>query len=118
MGLIVNIYRDEYDSHFNAFVGKSGVTVVNIPGPFEPTVERPAALLTTNALGSPIIVPAYVDSQGTYRELKREGVIGPMMGGTYAATSDSRFSEATKQYGAVAIHDRFESPATYAALSD
>jgi hypothetical protein len=32
----------------------------------------------------------------------------PMMGGCYVATSDSRFSKATGIYGAVPLHDRYE----------
>ena len=46
-----------------------------------------------------------------------------MMGGNYAATSDSRFGEAVRKrigpnfYGAVPIHDRFETPEQYRALS-
>lgn len=43
---------------------------------------------------------------------------GWMMGGNYAATSDSRFSELCgHQYGAIAIHDRQESWKDYDALS-
>lgn len=42
------------------------------------------------------------------------GKAGPMFGGNYGASSDSRFTAAvekllgTRFYGAVAIHDRFE----------
>lgn len=49
--------------------------------------------------------------------------VGPMMGGSYAATSDARFSRACRSmlgfpfYGAVAVHDRFETPEMYEALS-
>lgn len=100
MGLIVDIYRNDYDSEANAFHGKTSVTVVNIPGPFEPNPDRPAAKLSKNALGNPIIIP---DGE------RPDGTSGPMMGGTFAHTSDSRFNEATGFYGAVAVHDRFES---------
>lgn len=49
--------------------------------------------------------------------------VGPMMGGSFAGTSDSRFSEMCAAltghpwHGAVAVHDRYESPALYEALS-
>lgn len=98
MGLRVSIYRSDYDSALNVFSGLKNVTVVNVDGPFDPMPDAPAARLSTNALGDPIIVP--ID--------KPDGAIGPMMGGTFAHTSDSRFSAATKFYGAVAIHDRYE----------
>lgn len=59
-----------------------------------------------------------------------EGMAGPMMGGNYAATSDSRFSRAVEAamvdatgdasrfrfYGAVAVHDRFDTWADYERL--
>lgn len=99
MGLIASIYRDDYDASVNAFYGKTKVTIVNIEGPFEPAEDRPAALLAHNAFGKPILVPA--NEQG-------KPVRGVMFGGTYAATSDSRFGRATGIYGAVPIHDRIE----------
>ena len=44
--------------------------------------------------------------------------VGWMMGGNYAATSDSRFSDMIGgMYGAVAIHDRQESQELYDLLS-
>lgn len=49
--------------------------------------------------------------------VKRPSGVGWMMGGNYAATSDSRFSEMTNIYGAIAIHDRQESQELYDALS-
>ena len=117
MGLIVDIARTDYDAKQNAFHGKSRVTVLNIDWPFEPTPDAPAALLTQNALGGPIIVPAFIDELGNAQPVKRGGMIGPMFGGTFAASSDSRFGRATEQSGAISIHDRFESVAQYDALS-
>lgn len=52
-----------------------------------------------------------------------EKTVGPMFGGCYIATSDSRFSREVERvlgspfYGAVALHDRWETPAQYEALS-
>lgn len=51
-----------------------------------------------------------------------EGV-GPMIGGSYAGTSDSRFREMCGKlsghpwHGAVAVHDRYESRELYERLS-
>lgn len=98
MGLRVDIYRDRYDSTLNAFHGYDTVTVTNIPGPFEPTDDAPAAVLTRNPLNAPIITP---------RDLP-VNMAGPMFGGTYAASSDSRFGRAVGIYGALPVHDRFE----------
>lgn len=108
MGLIVSIYRDDYDSDHNLFHGVRSVVVVNVPGPFEPTPERPAARLTRNALGSVVLVPD--ESPG-------EGLTPFMFGGTFAASSDSRFRQEVGMYGAVPVHDRVESWDEYRALS-
>lgn len=103
-GLRVEIYRGRYDSELNFFHGVDAVTVVNVDGPFEPMPWAPAAMLSRNAFGDPIIVPADA-RDGAFGE-----AVGPMMGGTYAGTSDGRFGAATGIYGAIPIHDRFESP--------
>ena len=48
---------------------------------------------------------------------------GPMMGGSYAGTSDSRFTRMCEEltgypwHGAVAVHDRYESRELYERLS-
>lgn len=116
MGIIVSIHRSDYDSPLNVFHGKARVTVVNIPGPFEPTDDAPAAILTDNAMGDPIITPV-MGEKGVREPLRRPDAIGPMMGGTFAHTSDSRFAEAVGQYGAIAVHDRYETQQTYNALT-
>ena len=113
MGLILDIYRSDYDSELNVFRGKKSVTVVNIEGPFEPTEDRPASYLTGNAYGNPIIVP------NSWRELQDEsGLV--MFGGSYATTSDSRLREALgihDFYGAIPVHDRVESWEEYRRYS-
>lgn len=104
MGLIVSIVRDKYDSPVNAFFGYGEVTVVNVDGPFDPTPDRPAARLATNGMGNPIIVPA---------SAPEDGLTPWMAGGTFAYTSDSRFSRATGLYAAVPVHDYAEPWAAY-----
>ena len=109
MGLIVSVYRDHYDSELNLFHGRKSVTVTNIPGPFDPTPDRPAAELGKGPGGDWIIRPAPEDVP--------VGMAGPMFGGTYAATSDSRMREATGLRSALPIHDRFETWDQYRMLS-
>lgn len=111
MGLIVSVYRSgKYDctnGGISATVDK--VCVVNIDGPFEPRHDMPAAILTTNQMGNPVLKPARQDFGCPW-------VVQPgwfMMGGNYAASSYSRFGEALKAmgvdfYGAIPIHDRQE----------
>jgi hypothetical protein len=112
MGLIVSIYRADYDSTMNVFHGKSRITLVNVDGPFQPTENAPAAKLVAGYGNTAIIVPA--------DETEFDGV--QMMGGTFASTSDSRFQRAVEKlvgvsHHAVAIHDRRETWAEYEAFS-
>ena len=107
MGLHVSIYRDDYDSDHNVFYGKRRLTITNVEGPFEPTDDAPAALLTKHA-GNFIVIPddGYTDDAGPQ-----------MNGGTYASTSDSRWRRAIGIYAAIPIHDRRETWAEYERYS-
>lgn len=147
MGLIAEIFKHP----MFAMCSAGGVsetfdklTLVNVDGPFDPTPDRPAALLLPgNVSGTAKVVPAesvrtcvtcgarageggvaepicndngrggghrYVDH---WRALSPGGA-GPMAGGAFVHTSDSRFSRAVEDvvghrfYGAVALHDRWE----------
>lgn len=97
------------------------VTLVNVPGPFEPDEKAPAALLVDGARGTARVVPAEQNEAGEWAEV-RKGV-GSMMGGSYVGAADSRFREAVEEilghrfYGAVALHDRFETVEQYAEFS-
>jgi len=106
MGLLVNVYRNGEDSTLGGLSSKHDkICVVNAVGPFEPTDEFPAFKLVANHGDSVALKPVIDNPKGT---------LGPMAGGNFGATPDSRFSEAIEGitglgfYGAVAIHDRFE----------
>lgn len=117
MGLSVYVYRSDFGDSTNG--GLSAVArqicVVNIDGPSEPVDNlRPAFELIAGAYGTAKLVP--VDQP--------EGVVGPMMGGNYAGTSDSRFGDKVAELmgveffsGAIPIHDRFETQELYDLLS-
>lgn len=108
MGLIVSVYRDKRlgdCTNGGASSKHDELTLVNVDGPFEPQPHRPAALLVKGA------------SRGIARIVMQDDHDAKrwtMMGGNYAATSDSRFTKAVEAitgapfYGAVAIHDRVE----------
>lgn len=108
MGLNVNVYRNGGTDCTNggASARANRLCLVNVPGPFEPTEDCPAAKLI---MAEPIegnkilrIIPLEVETRWT------------MFGGNYGASSDGRFAEKCKEllgfrfYGAVAIHDRVE----------
>lgn len=106
MALQLNIYRDTWNDSANVFYGRERITVANIPGPFEAQPGEAVALLEQHYPGACRLVPAQLIS-GEWIALE-----GMTNGGTYAATSDSRFDEAMREllggnfYGAVAVHDR------------
>jgi hypothetical protein len=114
MGLHVRVYRDARgeDCTIGGVSSQADdLCVVNIPGQFEPSDKAPAVLLVEgNAPGTLRIFPAVTNGAGEWVRDSR----WLMMGGNYAATSDSRFSEACEKmlgdpfYGAVPIHDRCE----------
>ncbi len=115
MGIIANIYRsDRLGDCSNGGISErvSAVTVIDIPGPFEPTPQCPAVRLIRRKLGG----REHIYAEPV--EPVAEGHIGYMSGGTFIHSSDSRFSEAVGAGGMpVSLHDRTETPAEYAALS-
>lgn len=77
---------------------------------FEKPPENLAVMVSRNVFGRTVYhIEPYAPAVGC----------GYMMGGNYAASSDSRFSEICgRMYGAVAIHDRCESWEMYNAMFD
>jgi hypothetical protein len=91
-----------------------GLCLVNVEGPSGVNHSHPAAMLVKgNGRGQVKIVPAQLsDVKGILQYIPEPRWV--MMGGNYAATSDSRFHRAVESitggasYGAVPIHDRIE----------
>jgi len=114
MGLLVSVYKNGRDSTAGGDSSKAvEICVINVPGPFEPDDHTPAFALVPNALNSVVLKPVH----------EPDNMMGPCFGGNYAATSDSRFDEAIEEmlghrfYGAIPIHDRFDSWEAYDYLS-
>ena len=110
MGLLLNVYRWELGDCTNggASATVKDICVVNIPGPFHPSDSTPAFVLARGPSRDPILKPA---AGGTG--------IGPMFGGNFGHTSDSRLGEAVqdmtgrRSWGALPIFDRYESAEQY-----
>jgi hypothetical protein len=114
MGLVVSVYKFPLgDCTNNGISGGNtkDLLLVNVEGPTDNNHMgyQKAMLISGHARGLVRIVP--VAKKGS-EWIKAEG--WHMMGGNYAATSDSRFHEAVSRitggasYGAVPIHDRQE----------
>lgn len=106
MGLPVYIYHGKLGECSNGGLSSrvDELTLTNVEGPFEPTPERPAAILVQRN------GHLHVEPEGP----RPEGCVGPMMGGCYVATPDTRFFRAVGFYGAVPLHDRYETTEQYA----
>jgi len=118
MGMTVQVYRWGLgDCTNNGVSAEAGsLCVVNVKGPFEPSPAFPAVELVEGPGGKGHAILQPVGAE-------KPGMVGPMFGGNYAETSDSRFQEALRKvtgsrfYGAVPIFDRYETPEEYKALS-
>lgn len=134
-GLIVHVYRTPGGDFTNGGVsGKcDALTVVGFKRKddaswrplehscqvFTPNEHAPAAILVESAvplLYGPHLVPLELI------ESLPEGHVGPMMGGNYAGSSDSRWGMLGSMFpglrlDVVPVHDRVESQALYNALS-
>lgn len=117
MGLTAYVYRSDLgDCSAGGISGKvNRVTVVNVEGPSEPSDEAPAVMLVPgNLRGTAKVVAAWVVSgNGDYAPAAPADMVGPMMGGTYVGTSDSRFCSAVEKLtgsrgGIAPLHDRYE----------
>ena len=119
MGLTVYVFRSSLGDCTNGGVSSQHdrLTVVNVQGPSEPTADAPAVLLVDGPLGSKHLAPAVLMESGEWGPALTEGVVGPMAGGNFAQSSDSRFAQAAGFYGAVSVHDRYETPEQYASMS-
>lgn len=131
MGLIVNVYRAPRWEREGFDPSNGGLTsrfeellVVNVPGPIPNTSELYAKVLLVDdqPCGQPYpkLVPA--DPDDIWKPYRSPINVGPMMGGNYASTSDSRFAQAVEELcgmrlGILPVHDRFESQKAYNLLS-
>lgn len=125
MGLTASIFKADGRECSNGGLSSiaTDVVLVNVPGPFEPDEKRPAAMLVQGSFhGIAVVVPA-VRVEGGWNRMCSHDRVGPMMGGCYVASSDGRFAAAVEKitgvrfYGAVPLHDRFESPELYASMA-
>jgi hypothetical protein len=118
MGLTVYVYRTATlgDCTGGGISGRHAeLTVVNIEGPSKPRPDAPAVALLDGAMGTKRLVPVLGSDEEGWQMVAPEGYVGPMMGGNYAASSDGRFRDACGFYGAIPVHDRYETVAQYAS---
>jgi hypothetical protein len=117
--LMVDVLKHRGESAANGGISDEhdAVLLVCPDGPLEVDTDDPRMVpvvqIVENAHGTIRAVP-FPQHAG--------GLVGPMMGGSYIASPDSRFGAVCRRrqpnfYGAVALHDRYETKAEYEALS-
>lgn len=130
-GLLLSVYRSpRIGDCTNGGIssGADQVVVVGLirGGQFEPLPRRSQVFEPGDDAPAVVLVESRLPKQyGPHLEPAGErapGMVGPMSGGHYAGSSDSRWSElgdlfGHSRLGLVSIHDRFESSEQYARLS-
>lgn len=112
---------DEFDEAILVLEDSSIPGNIPISGEAPGSFDLPLIVLTAGPLGT--VRAQRADINGVPVASGGDKTVGPMAGGSFVASSDSRFSEEVARvlgrrfYGAVSLHDRHESPAQYEALS-
>jgi hypothetical protein len=111
-GLTVSVLRSADGDFTNGGV-TSRYTRFTLCGPGIPEISEasescPALMFDPRRGGSWMVARPIVRNDG--------GNVGPMFGGNYVTSSDSRFHDATGGHP-VAVHDRFETSEQYRILS-
>jgi hypothetical protein len=111
-GLVVHVLRPSHGSSTNGGVTSKHhefvLTGDGVEGPFEPTAELPELKLVRRRLGG-----RYGEYLHAEPVEKPSGMCGPMFGGNYITSSDSRFPGIYP----IPVHDRYETQEEYDALS-
>jgi hypothetical protein len=106
LGLVCLIYKCGWDCSNGGVSSQcEEVTLVELGKEaeiFAPNPERPPVRLVRRG--------NYLHAEPVYQP---KGLVGPMFGGNFIYSSDSRFPSEQP----IALHDRWESPSTYDALS-
>lgn len=124
MGLIVWVLKRDGEQEMRTLVQVMGE---RMPGPFEPTPERPAVMVDFDRGGTrpaafdaerkpgmtPALAQAAMPKFVLYNRQRVEGKVGPMTDGRFVWTSDERFPSD----GPLPYWDRWETPDQYEALS-
>jgi hypothetical protein len=107
-GLICEIYRRTGEFSNGGISSRcQAVTLVDIGVDlFDPVADRPAVKLVKRNFGNRVYLHAEPLEQPT-------GLVGPMAGGTFIYSCDSRFPS---DYP-IALHDRWETEQQYESLS-
>src|SRR4051812_36996835 len=106
--------QDYSNGGLSSRVREVTVTAPGVYGPDMFDAERhPLVVIVRRECGNETLVHA----EPADRPAGAEGALGPMMGGTFIYSPDSRFAAMAGGYFAVPFHDRYETPRQNAMVS-
>lgn len=118
-GLLASIYKDQGKSYSNGGISERYDQVLAVGD----KIDGPTWL--EHAEGRPVVQIISGNLPNTWKAIPvlgweaaaeiRGKMVGPMFGGCFVYSSDSRFASVFG--GPVPLHDRYETPAEYASLS-
>ena len=119
MGLRVAVHRKGYRSPLNVFDGVDQLTLVNVAGPDEPSAEAPAARLVAGVAGRSLDGTVADGDLIVVPDVFPDGLLGPMMGGTFVLPLDPfrGWPSGVRAAGVIPLHDRFETKEQYEEFS-
>ena len=117
-GLVCEIFRWSLGDCSNAGLSSrcTKVTLIGLGKHaeiFEPTPERPAVRIVKRTISGKEYIHAQPIERPQWAEITNSATVGPMAGGTFIYSSDSRFPSSYP----IALHDRWETQAHYDALT-
>lgn len=113
-GIMIDIYKNAWGSSSNDGISSHFDTAILLcPGGYLDPAEhdKPCVTIIRRPIGD-YAIPCDPNGQGGYKS----GQVGPMFGGTFIYSSDSRFREHCGSQP-VALHDRWETYEQYERLS-
>lgn len=111
-GMLVFVYRDCHDDCTGGGItGKlDQMVLVGVDGPFQVKDDEPYLELVRRNLFGGEYLHAEPRNVGD-----KSNLVGPMFGGNFVYTSDSRFNAVSKY--PIPVHDRWETRQAYDSLS-
>ena len=113
MWLHVTFYRDHHFTTAPVLCHHTQAVLVDAEGPFEPRPEKGQPGLRLVVRCRDYICAELTPEEEQCRGIDRTQLCGPMFGGAFIWSSDSRFPSRQP----IPVHDRYETPERYDMLS-
>ncbi len=102
-GMLVSVYSDGSDCTNGGMTSNhKRFVLIGMEGPFQSDEKTPALKLVKRFIGG----REYLHAEPVDEKNIPENMVGPMFGGNFIFTSDTRFWEVSRQ--PIPVHDRYE----------